>query len=148
MVSFCCSVQFSGGSVIRREELERAILGVLSTSKRQRLCQQNRKIRDLSTRWYFFLQHGDIFLQQKATSISTKLEGFLTISTSWGVFHLFLLRKGNEGLTKVLRIFRSKGVSWGKGSTGQRRQGSVWFEGITGGVQDFGKELRYWVAER
>ena len=29
-VSFCCSVWFSGGSVLREEELERAILGVLS----------------------------------------------------------------------------------------------------------------------
>ena len=143
MVSFCCSVQFSGGSVIRREELERAILGVLSTSKRQRLCQRNRKIGDLSTRWYFFLQHGGIFLQQKATSMSTKLEGFLKNFNILGRFPSFLQRKGAEGLTEVLRIFRSKGASWGKGSTGQRRQGSVWFEDITSGVQDFGEELRY-----
>ena len=50
-VSFCCSVRFSGGSVLGGEELERAILGVLSTDcsfnkviffcdKRQRLCQR------------------------------------------------------------------------------------------------------------
>ena len=142
MVSFCCSVQFSGGSVIRREELERAILGVLSTSKRQRLCQRNRKIGDLSTRWYFFLQHGGIFLQQKATSILTKLEGFLNLNIL-GRFPSFLQQKGAEGLTEVLRIFRSEGASWGKGSTGQRRQGSVWFKDITGGVQDFSEELRY-----
>ena len=29
-VSFCCSVRFSGGSVLGGEELERAVLGVLS----------------------------------------------------------------------------------------------------------------------
>ena len=142
MVSFCCSVQFSGGSVIRREELERAILGVLSTSKRQRLCQRNRKIGDLSTRWYFFLQHGGIFSATKGNVYINKLEGSLNLNIL-GRFPSFLQRKGAEGLTEVLRIFRSEGVSWGKGSTGQRRQGSVWFEGITGGVQDFGEELRY-----
>ena len=44
---------------------------------------------------------------------------------------------------EVLRVFRNEGVSWEVGSTGQRRGGSVQFKGITGGVQDFGVELRY-----
>ena len=47
-----------------------------------------------------------------------------------------------EGLVKVLRVF-SEAVSWKEGSTGQRRGGSVRFKGITGGVQDFGVELKY-----
>ena len=43
---------------------------------------------------------------------------------------------------EVLRVF-SEGASWKEGSTGQRRGGSVRFKGITGGVQDFGVELKY-----
>ena len=46
-----------------------------------------------------------------------------------------------EGL-KVLRVF-SEAVSWKEGSTEQRRGGSVRFKGITGGVQNFGVELKY-----
>ena len=47
-----------------------------------------------------------------------------------------------EGLVKVLRVF-SEAVSWKEGSTEQRRGGSFWFKGITGGVQNFGVELKY-----
>ena len=43
---------------------------------------------------------------------------------------------------KVLRVF-SEAVSWKEGSTGQQHGGSVRFKGITGGVQDFGVELKY-----
>ena len=47
-----------------------------------------------------------------------------------------------EGLVEVLQVF-SEIVSWKEGSTEQRRGGSVRFKGITGGVQDFGVELKY-----
>ena len=43
---------------------------------------------------------------------------------------------------EVLRVF-SEGASLIEGSTGQRRGGSVRFKGISGGVQDFGVELKY-----
>ena len=52
------------------------------------------------------------------------------------------LRIRAEGLVKVLRVF-SEAVSWKEGSAGQRRGGSVRIKGITGGVQDFGVELKY-----
>ena len=52
------------------------------------------------------------------------------------------LRIRAMGLVKALRVF-SEAVSWKEGSTGQRRGGSVRFKGITGGVQDFGVELKY-----
>ena len=95
-----------------------------------------------------FFQQGVIFLRQKAAFMSTKNRrrrperDSLKISTSLDVFHLFLQRKRAEGLVEALRVF-SEGASWKEGSTRQRRGGSVRFEGITGGVQDFGVELRY-----
>ena len=46
-----------------------------------------------------------------------------------------------EGLAEVLQVFSE--ISWKEGSTEQRRGGSVRFKGITGGVQDFGVELKY-----
>ena len=47
-----------------------------------------------------------------------------------------------EGLVEVLQVF-SEAASWKESSTEQRRGGSVQFKGITGGVQDFGVELKY-----
>ena len=53
----------------------------------------------------------------------------------------FLRQKGNVYVNKIGRseIFQRGGISFCN---------TVWFEGITGGVQDFGEELRYWAAER
>ena len=47
-----------------------------------------------------------------------------------------------EGLVEVLQVF-SGAVSWKESSTEQRRGGSIRFKGITGGIQDFGMELKY-----
>ena len=129
---------------------------LLFGSVQWRLGHKKRRIGE-SNFWAFFLrQKGNVYVNKIGRSEIFQRGGISFCNTVIffcnkrqrlyqhpGVFSIFLLRKGAEGLTKVLRIFRSKGVSWGKGSTGQRRQGSVWFKDITGGVQDFSEELRY-----